>query len=178
MNDPKFVDSPTNEGALFRLDPDMTLHRLMEGITIPNGIGWSPSDEIMYFTDSSTRNIFMYDFNAATATFSNKGVFFHVDESHGDAPDGLAIDVEGNIWTAVFGGGKVLRVNPHGKIIGEITLPTRCITCPTFVGEELFITSAEEEDPEAHPTSVKYAGSLFRVNVGVTGLPVNKFRRA
>lgn len=92
-------------------------------------------------------------------------------------PDGFAMDVEGNMWVALCGGGKVMRVSPEGEITGEIALPTRMITCPGFVNEDLFITSAAEEDPEKFPDSVKYAGSLFKINVGVAGLPLHKFKR-
>ena len=176
MNDPK-VTSPTNEGVLFRLDPDLKIHRIIENVTIPNGIGWSPDNKTMYFTDTPTSNIFQFDFDAATGAISNRQVFFHVDEAEGGQPDGFTIDAQGYLWTAVFGGGKVLRISPEGKVVGEILLPTRSISCPGFAGEDMYITSAEEEEPDKYPESVKYAGSLFKVNVGVNGLPVHKFRR-
>ena len=92
-------------------------------------------------------------------------------------PDGFAMDAEGNLWVALCGGGKVLRVSPDGKVTGEIILPTRMISCPGFVGEDLFITSAEEENPDLFPDSVKYGGGLFRVNVGIAGMPLNSFKR-
>ncbi|MCJ1311123.1 hypothetical protein MMC25_004793 [Agyrium rufum] len=175
MNDP-LVAKITNEGALYRLDPDMTLHRMVEPVAIPNGIGWSEDDKHMFFTDSPTREIAKYDYDRSTGSISNRQVFWRLEEGPDDAaPDGWAMDVSGCIWTAVFGLGKVLRLSPEGKVIGEIILPTRCITCPTFVGEELFITSASEEDPENHPESLKYQGSLFRVHVGIGGRPKNKF---
>ena len=176
MNDPK-VKAPTDEGVLFRLDPDLKLHRVIEKVTIPNGIGWSADDKTMFFTDSPTGNIFKFDYDAATGDISNRRVFFHADEENGGVPDGFALDADGYLWTAVFGAGKVLRISPEGKIVGEILLPTRCITCPGFAGEDLFITSAEEEEPKKYPESTKYAGSLFKVHVGVEGSPIHKFRR-
>ena len=73
--------------------------------------------------------------------------------------------------------GKVLRVSPEAKVVGEISLLyARMITCPAFVDENLFITSAEEEDKK-YPDSVRYGGSLFKVHVGVRGMPVHVFRR-
>ncbi len=174
MNDPK-VTEPTDEGVLFRLDPDLKLHRIIEKVTIPNGIGWNVNDDIMFFTDSPTKNIYKFDYDAATGDIGDRRVFFHLDERDG-VPDGFAIDVEDHLWTAVFGGWKVLRVSPKGKVVGEISLPTRCISCPSFVGEELFIATAAEEAPEQYLESTKFAGSLFKVNVGVQGLPVNRFR--
>ena len=176
MNDPK-VQTPTNEGVLFRLDPDLKLHRMIEQVSIPNGMGWSADDKIFYFTDTPTGNIFMFDYEASTGNLSNRRVFFHVDDKN-VMPDGLAMDVEGCFWVALCGAGKVIRVSREAKVVGEILLPTRMITCPGFVNEDLFITSAEEEDPEKFPDSVKLAGSLFRVNVGVSGLPLHKFKRS
>lgn len=175
MNDPLVVDEPTNEGVLFRLDPDLKLHRIMGDVTIPNGIGWNVKNDTMYFTDSPTQNIYKFHFDPVTGDVADRRVFFHLDEE-GVVPDGLAIDVEDHVWTAAFGGWKVLRISPAGTVVGEISLPTRCISCPSFAGEDLFIASAAEEAPEQNPESTKYAGSLFKVNVGVQGLPVNKFR--
>ncbi|KAI9833894.1 MAG: hypothetical protein M1819_003403 [Sarea resinae] len=172
MDDPTIVDS-TDEGVLFRLDPDGSLHRVLEGVTIPNGIGWSMDDKTMYFTDSPTKNIFAFDFDAATGEISNRRVFFHVEHEEA-VPDGFAIDEDGYVWTALFGGGRVLRISPEGKVVGEILLPTRCISCPGFAGDELFITSAAEEEPDKYPESKRYAGSLFRCKVGVRGQLVHR----
>ncbi|KZF26206.1 hypothetical protein L228DRAFT_235308 [Xylona heveae TC161] len=173
MNDPK-VKKPTDEGVLFRLDPDLTLHRMIKKVSIPNGIGWSADDKTMYFTDSPSGNIYAYDFDAESGSISNRRVFFHAED--GIEPDGFAIDEHGYIWTAQFGGGKVLRVSPDGKVVGQVNVPTRCPTCPGFVGDELFITSAAEEEPDKYPNSVRYAGSLFRVKVGVKGQKPHSFK--
>ena len=175
MNDPE-VQAPSNEGVLFRLDPDMTLHRMLEGVSIPNGMGWSTDDRIFYFTDSPTRNIYKFDYDASTGNISNREVFFHL-EFENAVPDGFAMDAEGCFWVALCGGGKVLRLSPEGKIIGEIFIPTRMVSCPAFVNEELFITSAAEEDPDSQPESARFGGSLFKVDVGVKGLPLHKFKR-
>ncbi|KAL8730673.1 MAG: hypothetical protein Q9181_004581 [Wetmoreana brouardii] len=176
MNDPK-VKEPANEGVLFRLDPDLSLHRMMEKVTIPNGMGWSGDDKKMFFVDTPTRNIFVFDFDLASGSISNKQVFFHYPDDQEGAPDGFAMDSFGNLWTAICGGGKVLKISPEGKVVGEICLPTRMISCPGFAGEELFITSAEEEEPEKYPGSVEYGGSLFKVHVGASGKPLHRFKR-
>lgn len=147
---------------------------MTEGLTIPNGVGWSRDHKTLYFTHSTEGTIYAYDFDATDGSISNKRVFWKL-EGEGD-PDGFKMDSEGYIWQAVYGQGRVLRLSPEGEIVGEITLPTRCITCPAFVGEELWITTAEEEDPEKYPESAKYGGGLFKVNVGVTGLQDYKFK--
>ncbi|CAF9929859.1 hypothetical protein IMSHALPRED_008015 [Imshaugia aleurites] len=176
MNDPKVKAPPKNEGTVFRLDADMTLHRMIENVSIPNGICFSLDEKIMYFIDSPTSNVFQFKYDRKTGDISDREVFYHVE---GDAvPDGMTMDVNGCLWIAICGGGKVIKVSPDAKVVGEISFPNaRMITCPAFVDENLFITSAEEEEPERYPDSVKYdGGSLFRVHVGVSGMPVHKFR--
>ncbi|KAJ5610588.1 hypothetical protein N7510_007307 [Penicillium lagena] len=174
MNDPK-IQPPGPEGVLFRLDPDLSVHRMLVPVTIPNGIGWNAQDDTMYLTDSPTGKIFAFDFDAATGAISNRRVHFDLGEPL--EPDGFAIDVEGCIWSAIYGGGKVIRISPAGKVIGEIALPTRNITCPTFVGTELFITTAKDDrDDEKFPQSIRYGGRVYRVDVGVRGKPKNEFR--
>ncbi|KAL5342832.1 hypothetical protein BJX70DRAFT_355861 [Aspergillus crustosus] len=169
MNDPK-VRKPVNEGVLFRLDPDLKLNRMVEQLTIPNGIGWNITNDTMYLTDSPTGKIFAFDFNESTGEISNRRVHFDIGEPK--EPDGFAIDVEGCIWSAVYGGGKIIRISPEGKVIGEISLPTRNITCPTFVGTDLFITTASDDtNDDQFPESIQYGGHLYRVDVGIRGLP-------
>lgn len=174
MNDPK-AQPIGPEGVLFRLDPDLSLHRMLAPVTIPNGIGWNAQDDTMYLTDSLTAKIFAFDFDAATGAISNRRV--HIDFGAPLEPDGLVIDVEDCIWSAVYGGGKVVRISPAGKVIGEIALPTRNVTCPTFVGTELFITTAKDDrDDEEFPQSIRYGGQVYRVDVGIRGKPKNEFR--
>ncbi|KAL4887953.1 hypothetical protein BDV59DRAFT_151162 [Aspergillus ambiguus] len=175
MNDQK-VKTPGPEGVLFRLDPDRTLHRMVEQMTIPNGIGWNAADDTMYLTDSPTGKIFAFDFDAATGAISNRRVHFEL-RAESQVPDGFAIDAEGCIWTAVYGGGRVIRISPEGAVIGEVSLPTRNATCPAFVGTELFITTANDDtNDERFPESIRYGGHLYRVDVGVRGQAKNEFQ--
>lgn len=174
MNDQKVKD-PVDEGAMFRLDPDLTLHRVLEKLVIPNGIGWSEDEKTMYITDSPAGDIYAFDFDVETGNISNQRVFFHLGDGSG-VPDGFAMDVEGCFWVAVHGGKKVIRLSPEAKVLAEISLPTKGITCPVFVGTELFITTGQ--DSEGEPESARYGGRVFRVDVGVRGKPKHKFRFA
>ena len=75
-----------------------------------------------------------------------------------------------------LGRGKVLRISPEGKVVGEVKFPTRCITCPVFVGTELWVTSAEDEEDLWEEETKKYGGGIFKVDVGIGGLKEFKFK--
>ncbi|KAF2771165.1 hypothetical protein EJ03DRAFT_359520 [Teratosphaeria nubilosa] len=178
MNDPALVgQSFTDEGILFRFDPDLSLHRVKTSLTIPNGMSWTLTNSHFYFTDSPTGHITKYPYDLSTGAIDwSQGSAFFVCPIEGGVPDGHAQDEEGCFWIALFGTGKVVRVDLKGEVVAEIELPTRCVTCPGFVGTELFVTSAEEEEPEKYPWSTRFAGAVFRVDVGVRGCPLNQFR--
>lgn len=178
MNDPPVVGGNlTDEGVLFRLDSDLSLHRMKTGVQIPNGMSWTLDNKKMYFTDSPTAKISLHSFDPSTGTadFSKDEGFFTM-PIEGGVPDGHCQDEEGCFWVAGFGTGRVLRVNTEGKVIAEIEMPTRCVTCPALCGTELVITSAAEEEPEKYPWSTKFAGATFKIDVGVRGCPINRFR--
>ena len=128
----------------------------------------------MYFTDSPSGNIFNNKFDLKTGGTSDREVFFHLRKTNEEwpVPDGPALDVEGNQWVALCSGGKVLKISPEGKVLGEIRLHTWHITCPALVGMNLYISSTVEDEPEEYPESVKFGGSLFKVDVGVEGAPL------
>jgi sugar lactone lactonase YvrE len=128
----------------------------------------------MYFTHSPTREVFAYTYDPSTGAMSDKRVFYK-HEGSGE-PDGHRVDVEGNVWHAVHGESMVLRINPAGEVTGRIRLPTRGVTCVQFVGEELFITTAEDEIGSSESESVKLGGAVFRVHVGVRGVDLFKFK--
>lgn len=90
----------------------------------------------MYWTDSPTGNIYAFDYDAATGNISNQRVFWHTDVG---GPDGHAMDVEGNLWVAVWGGWKVVRVSPEGKVTAEIEVPTRCPTVRLLSPDILYV---------------------------------------
>ena len=69
-----------------------------------------------------------------------------------------------------------MKISPEGKVLGQVSLPTRNISCCAFAGTTLWITTAEEDDPEANPESAKYGGALYKVDVGVEGVAKNKFK--
>jgi sugar lactone lactonase YvrE len=164
--------------SLYRLDPDGSVHRMESGVTISNGIGWSPDNRTMYYTDSGVRMIYAYDFDPATGAIENRRPFVHTPDEEG-VPDGLTVDSEGCVWSARWGGWKVTRYDPDGKVEREIGMPVQCPTSCTFGGAELtelYITSAwsglsDEERSRQQP----WAGDLFRLQTGVRGFEEPKF---
>jgi sugar lactone lactonase YvrE len=148
---------------------------MLDGISIPNGITWTKDNKTLYVSDSPTRNIYAFDYDLATGGISNRRVFYHEPDPDGQ-PDGQALDEFGFLWSAVFGLGRVLRLSPAGEVVASVALPTRCVTCPVFVDDWLYVTSAEEEDPERFPESLPAQGAVFRCRVGVRGAEVRSFR--
>ncbi|KAH9863079.1 hypothetical protein IAQ61_009354 [Plenodomus lingam] len=179
MFDP-LVTSINSEGAVFRLNPDGSLDRPLSNISIPNGTTWNQKDDTMYWADSPDKTIYQFDYDPATGAISNKRPFFVMpkDNRYGEraVPDGHCIDEEGYMWTALHGGSRVLRISPQGEVVAEILVPTLQPTCPCFVGEELFITSAGGTSGEGGKPADKYAGGCFKIHVGVRGLKRFKFK--
>lgn len=146
---------------------------MKEELVIPNSIGWSPNQKTLYFVHSTEQRIIAYDYNSITGDLSNSRTFWKHDGT-GD-PDGFKIDEEGYIWQAMYGESRVLKISPEGKVVGEVRYPTRAITCPVFVGTELWVTTAGEDD-ETQVESAKYGGAVFKCDVGVRGLKEFKFQ--
>lgn len=177
MVDPALVGEERPEGILFRLDPDLSVHRILFEAQSPNGIVWNSADNIMYWTDSGKRSIFAFDFDAPTGAISNRRSFWAATEAglpDGVNPDGLAIDEQDCLWTALWRGFKVLRLSPDGLAIGEVCLPTAYVTCPAFAGTELVITTAR--DPTVEEEGIKRGGDVYLVDVGVRGAPKHNFK--
>jgi sugar lactone lactonase YvrE len=164
-------------GNLYRLDPDYTLTRMETGIAISNGIGWSPDSKTMYFTDSPRQVIYAYDYDQATGTIENRRPFIQT-PGEASVPDGLTVDSEGCIWSARWGGWRIIRYDPQGKPEREIVLPVQYPTSCTFGGaalDELYITSAAVRVSAHKRSQQPLAGDVFRLRPGVSGLKQPRF---
>jgi sugar lactone lactonase YvrE len=120
------------------------------------------------------RALYAYDYDSSSGSVTNPRKFWQ-NPSNAE-PDGFALDTEGHLWQALYGDGKVVRLSPEGEVVGEVKLLTKAITSVCFVGEDIFITTAAEAEPEKYPESAKYGGALFKVHVGKTGVKRNKAR--
>ena len=159
-------------GSLWRLDPDLSLHKMDTGFAVPNGIAFSPDDRTMYVTDMFHGKIVAYDFDAATGSIAGQRDFAVVPQDAG-VPDGLIVDADGFVWSAHWGGWRVTRYAPNGSIDQQLRLPVANVTCMAFGGarlDQLYITTARvflsDEELEQQPR----AGDVFRAIPGLHGL--------
>lgn len=162
------------QAELFRLDPDGTISRHDGDFIIGNGIAFSPDDRLMYLADSRDETVWVYDFDLAAGTLSNRRRFFSTADIEGRV-DGAAVDRDGNYWCALVHGGAVACIGPDGALRRRIPVPARHPTMVAFGGPDLdilYVTSASRmlapDDRAAWPD----AGKLFRITgLGATGLP-------
>ena len=170
-------DPHGSHGSLYRLDPDGSVARMDTGFTVSNGIGWSPDDKIMYFTDTMRSVIYAYDFDIAAGTLENRRSFVTVPDGEG-FPDGLTVDSEGFVWSAIALGYKINRYDPDGILEREIQVPTAFVSSCTFGGpgmDDLYITTGWEPLNDDEKVSQPFAGDLFKVSTGIKGLEEPKF---
>jgi sugar lactone lactonase YvrE len=164
-------------GQLYRLEPGFRLTAMDRGFTISNGIGWSPDDRILYFTDTPSRRIYRYDFDAACGQIANRRVFVEVEPGHG-GPDGMTVDAQGYVWSAQFDRWCIHRYAPDGTLDRSIRLPVQRPTTCMFGGPDLatlYVTSARVDLPADAHASQPHAGGVFALDPGVRGLPEPRF---
>ncbi len=165
-------DQRPGAGRLYRLDADLSVRVVLDGVTLSNGLEWSPDGSRAYYTDTATRQISVFDYDPGSGLTGRRT--FAVIRGDGQ-PDGLTVDSEGGVWTAMFNGGAVHRYSRDGRLDEVVEVPAGKVTACTFGGtrlDELFITTSREGLPEgADPL----AGSLFRASPHVAGLPAREF---
>ena len=160
------------------------LVRRLDGITVLNGLAWSPDGRTMHWSDTKAHTIYAADFDPAGGVLGRHRVFASFPprqpgqalSTYGGRPDGAAMDAEGCYWAAMFEGQRLLRLSPEGEVIREVALPVRCPTMPCFGGHDLktlYITSSRERRPAAELIDEPYAGCVLALDVDVPGLPVN-----
>jgi sugar lactone lactonase YvrE len=163
-------DERPGGGALYRLDPDGSVTVVLHGVTISNGLEWSPDGTKAYYVDTPTHEISVFSYSA-DAGLHERRPFAKVDAM----PDGLTVDAEGGVWVALFDGRAVQRYAPGGELDAEVRVPAGRVTACTFGGgglDRLFITSSREG---LAPGDEPSAGSLYVADVGVRGIPAREF---
>lgn len=167
-----------NQGALYCLDPKQGCRKMLSGVSISNGLAWSPDGRTLYYIDSPTREIAAFPYDPASGTLGKKRIIIRYGDEPGD-PDGMTIDSEGMLWVASWGGSRVIRWDPDsGKQLGIVEVPASRATSCAFGGEgldELYITTARVGMNRQQLESEPLAGGLFRVKTGVRGLPAFRY---
>lgn len=164
-------DEAAGQAELYCLHGDGRVECRAQGFTISNDIAWSPDGATFYFADSIALTIWRHDFCGRDGSIGAPQVFARTPVDI--LPDGAAVDADGHLWSALWGGGCVVRYAPDGAIERTLAVPVRQPTCVAFGGPELdllFVTSARKG------VSAAGAGDLFVYNVGVVGLPEHRFR--
>lgn len=160
-----------HDGKLLRIDPDLTVTPVITGTGTPNGMGFTQDLAGMYFTDSTARTIYRFDYDRATGDLSRRRVFAGIDREAEPEPDGLTTDHQGGVWSAHWNGSVLVRYRPDGTLDRRIPFPTKKVSCPAFGGRELsdlYVTTAGGDDKAANGAT---AGSLFRLRTDVHGIP-------
>jgi sugar lactone lactonase YvrE len=171
------LDERSASAGLYRIEADLTVAKVVAGTAISNGLGWSPERDRFYFIDSPTRRIDVFAYDAESGEIEDRRPLatVQVDDA---GPDGLAVDAEGCVWVALHGGWGLQRYSPDGELMGHVRLPVAKVTSCCFGGEgleELYVTMRRESLSDEQLRDQPLAGALFRLDVGVTGLPTYAF---
>ena len=162
-------------GSLYRFDADFACTKLRNAIIIPNGLAFSPDNRTMYFADTNRHTIWAWDYDLASGAASHERVFADTGEGR---PDGSCVDADGCLWNAQYGGGRLVRYAPSGKVDCVVDVPVANPTCCAFGGDDLgtlYVTTATQRLSPEDLARQPLAGSLLALRPGVKGLPEGRF---
>ncbi len=169
-------DAPS--AGLYRIDPDFAVTRVIAGVTISNGLAWSPDGRTMYHADTPTQTINAYDFDPIAGLPTGMRVF-HRFTAEADRPDGAAVDCEGNYWSALYRAGRVAKLSPRGEEIASFAIPAMCPTMCAFGGPRLstlYVTTARQEQTDGELARLPRSGGVFALAVDVPGQTEPEFQ--
>ena len=163
-------------GRLYSVDSGGGISIIDEGLGLSNGIAFSPDDKTMYVTDTYTRQIYKYDYDAKSGRAANKALFVKVSDDQG-IPDGLTVDADGYVWSAQWYGYCVMRYDPDGKQERKLSVPSGQTSSVMFGGADLtdiYVTTAAEvvrlsAAPKGYDFDAPHNGSVYRFNPGIQG---------
>jgi sugar lactone lactonase YvrE len=164
-------DHRSGAGALYRLDLDGTVTTVLDGLSISNGISWSPDDRTVYLADSGAGLVWAFDYDLGSGAFSQRRVLLDFSDQDGVA-DGLTTDDEGCLWTALWGAGQVRRWSPDGELLAVVEVPVPQTSSCAFAGagrDLLVISTSAAGLDEGQRAALPDAGRLFTTRPGVPG---------
>lgn len=165
------MSTPDRKGRLYRLDLDGSIHQLLDGVGVSNGLGFSPDGQTLYYTDTTAYAIYAFDYDRKTGDIRNQRVHIDANDGHGK-PDGMTVDAEGCIWSARWDGNCIVRYSPEGRQLDRIEFPVHKVSSLTFGGNDysdIYLTTARGN--ERGPVEGEYAGSLFHLASSTRGVP-------
>jgi sugar lactone lactonase YvrE len=172
-------DETPGAGRLYRLELNGTCTLVLEGLTISNGIGWSPDGNTMYLADSGVGDILAFDFDPLSGNIDHRRTFAHIDLP-GAAPDGLTVDHHGDVWAALWNGGQVVCFTPNGSVRASVPVPVDRPTSCAFGGPgnaTLFVTTSRDGLDDVALARQPHAGHVWRIDgLGITGPPCHPYR--
>jgi sugar lactone lactonase YvrE len=174
------------DAALYRMARG-ELKKIAAGITVSNGLAFSPNGRTLYWADTTAHAVHAFDFDGQDGSLSRRRVFLQFPPraegqplaAYGGRPDGAAVDTEGAYWVAMFEGQRLLRFAPDGTLLLELPLPVRCPTMPCFGGADLrtlYITTARDKRSPDELAAQPLAGCVLQLRVAVPGLPAHLAR--
>jgi sugar lactone lactonase YvrE len=164
-------DGRTGDECLYRWDSH-GLITLDDDLTLSNGLAWSADETVLYSIDTDPGIVWQRSYDPATGATGTRTQALHVRDGH---PDGMCLDIEGNLWIAVWAAGEVRCYRPDGEQIATVAVPAPHTSSVAFVGPRLdllLITTARDELTQDQLEAFPDSGRLFLVDVGVVGLPV------
>lgn len=164
-------------GTLYRLGTAGEVEALVPGVTISNGLAWTVDRRRLYYVDTPTGVVDAFDVDPDDGTMTGRRAAIVVDPGHG-MPDGIALDTEGCLWVACYGGGRVCRFTPEGRLDAIVRVPVSCVTSIAFGGPDLdtlYVTTARTDLDEAGRAREVHAGDLFAVDTDVTGMAPSRY---
>jgi sugar lactone lactonase YvrE len=162
--------------GLYRFD-GVAVEKVLSGLTLSNGLGWSPDGTVMYFIDSGTQRVDAFHFDGGEGAISGRRTVVEIDPAEG-MPDGMTVDHDGCLWVALWGGGQVRRYTPSGRLDAVVELPATQVTSCAFGGRRsdvLYVTSAAYRLTPEQLSAQPRAGNLFAVEPGVAGPAATPF---
>jgi D-xylonolactonase len=164
------MSTETQKGRLYRLDPDGSLHVVVRDVSCSNGLAFSLDNKRLFYTDSFERTIYVFDYDSENGEIGNRRVLIKTKPKDG-FPDGMTVDSQGCLWTAMWDGGCIVRYSPDGREMFRRAVPADKVTSLTFGGPELrmlFITTAGGEEPTRDN---KFPGAVFSLETNIAGVP-------
>ena len=173
-----FDESRRGAGSFYRLDPDYRVTHMFGGVSISNGMDWTPDNKLMYYIDTPAGGIDVFDFDLERGEIANRRRWVSIERAEG-WPDGMTLDAEGAVWVALHGSGTVRRYLPDGTLERVIRVPSaKMVTSCAFGGADLgdlYITSMSRGLSSEGLREQPLAGALFRTRPGVKGRPPFRF---